>query len=333
MRRRTFLAGVGVASLSTLAGCGKCGETWTGVGFTIAPTSLQRTSDGWRVDAEIEVQFGYGREGTGVFGAALAGFDGEGRVVGTTGLDELTWSAVAQTDRIENECGTHGRLRRRAAVETDAFPRWVGIRYDEATTHYTEARQIARYRGDPSAGTEPTAEGYEPVSVGSLTPSFRRVPTSAPIEELTFRPGALTCHPPPEPGIRYSLVNTTRVAVEYARSVPAPRFYATLAGYAYGDALRFDVGLEPRPQLQRTDCTAVRYELSTQYGGLDAEPQTVELRHLDRQGEVVRTVRKPFDPTPTSRDGFSNQTGSSPTERTERPNDSRRGRGYEPTER
>lgn len=308
MRRRKFLAGVGLASLSTLAGCGKCGETWTGVGFEIRPTSLERTSDGWRVGADIEVLFGYGREGTGVFGAALVGFDEKGRVVGTTGVDDLTWATVSEANRTEHECGTHGRLQRHATVETDAFPQWVGIRYDEATTHYTEPRKIARYGGDPDAREEATVGGYEPVAVNSLTPSYRRVATSAPIEDLTFRPGGLTCHPTPEPEIRYSLVNTTRVVVDYTRSVPEPRFHATLADYAYGEVLRFDIGLEPRPQLRRTDCTAARYEVSTQYGELEPEPQTVELRHLDRHGEILDTIRKPIDSTPTSRRGSSTET-------------------------
>lgn len=311
MHRRELLTGVGVASLSALAGCGKCGETWTGVGFRVTPTALERTKDGWRVGADIEIQFGYGRERTGVFGAALAAFDEQGRVVGTTGLDDLTWSAVPEVDRTERECGTHGRLQRHATVDADAFPRWVGIRYDEATTSYTEPREIARYSDDSDAGTEVSVDGYEPIAVSALTPSHQRPTMPAPIEDLTFRAGGLTCHPEPDPEIRYQLVNTSLVISRYARSVPAPHYRATLAGYEYGAVLRFDIGLAPRPQLQRTDCMAARYEVSTEYGELEEEPQTIELRHLDRGGQVVETIRKPIDEKPTSRTDSGNETVNS----------------------
>jgi hypothetical protein len=299
MRRREVLAGISVATVPALAGCGKCGETWTGVGFRVQPTSIERTGDSWRVDASVEILFDFGRDGTGVFGCALAAFDDEGRVVGETQLGDLLWDAVADTNRNDTECGSYGRLTRSATVDAAAFPRWVGIRYDETTTSYTEPRDIARYHGDPTAESGAQVDGYEPVAVSALPPSHRRPATTPPVEDLTFRPGKLTCHPPASPEIRYSLVNTTLVTTEYARQVPAPHFRPTLDAYSYGDVLQFDIGLAPRPQLQRTDCTAARYEVSTEYGALDPEPRVVELRHLDRRGQVIETVRRPIDPTPT----------------------------------
>lgn len=308
MRRRQVLAGIATATLPALAGCTKCGETWTGVGFRVQPTAIEQTAAGWRVDATVEVMFNFGRDGTGVFGTALAAFDDDGRVAESTTLGDLVWDAVPDANRTETECGTHGRLTRQATVQSDTFPQWVGIRFDEATTDYTEPREIATYRGDSDTTPDAAIDDFEPVAVSVLTPSHHRPNTTPPVEDLTFRPGNLTCEPPTAPEIRYSLVNTTLVSTDYARQLPAPQYRPTLEGHAFGEVLQFDIGLAPRPQLRRTDCTVGRYEVSTEYGNLEPEPEVVELRHLDRQGQVVETVRSPIDPTPTTRRTISTDT-------------------------
>lgn len=291
MRRRELLAGIGAATGSTLAGCG-CGETWAGVGFTVEPTALTRTGDGWQVDAEVAIDFGFGRDGNGVYGAALAAFDETGRVVGESPLGDLTWTAVAGADRTETDCGTHGTLRRAATVEADAVPQWMGIRYDEATRSYTEPREIAVYRGEQ--GTDATVDAYQPVAVSDLTPSSSPQLTAPPVESLHVGPGGLSCEGRVTPAVEYSVSGSAHVDSTADRTLPEPHFRPTLSGFEYGEVLRFDIGLGPRPQLRRTGCTTAPYEVSLTYDGDDREPRTVELRHLSPEGAVVETIRRPL---------------------------------------
>lgn len=307
MRRREVLGALSVAALPPLAGCGPCGETWTGVGFRVDPTDL--TSQGgnrWTVRADLEVVFGFGRDGTGVFGAALAAFDDGARVVGSTSLGDLTWEDVPAADRTAGECGSHGTYRETATVEADGFPRWVGLRYDDASRYYTEDREVARFQGDPGGdGGEsgggspggPAADRYEQVAVDALDPRAERPTVTPPVEAVAFRPGPPVCEPPAEPSVDRSLAGTTLVQVEHARSVPGARYAPTLAAYAFGDVVRLDVGLRPRPRLRRTDCLSVAYEASATYDAreLETEPDGVELRHLDAGGAVRETATVPFE--------------------------------------
>ncbi len=293
MRRRELLAGIGTATLPVMAGC-DClgGETWPGLGFVVEPTALTRTGDGWAVDATVELLFTFGQEETGMDGVSLAAFDQTGGVVGTTRLGDLTWSDVPEGNRTEGECGSSGTLQREAAVEADVVPQWVGIRYDSAPDNYGEPQEIAVYRGQ--AGSDATVDGYEQVRVDALTPASDDVETAPPVESVTFEAWDLDCETPTTPDVEHSVSESTAVDVTAARTLPAPHYRATLSGFEYGEVLRFDIGVGPRPQLRRRDCTTAEYEVSVSYDGDDRVPQEIELRHLGRDGTVVETIRRPL---------------------------------------
>lgn len=307
MRRRDLLAGIGTATLPTLAGCGCMGvETWPGLGFTVEPTALTATGDGWTVDATVEILINFGGDGTGIEGVSLAAFDQSGSVAGTTQLGDLLWGDIPESNRTEGECGSSGTLRREATVEADAFPQWVGIRYDEATRSYTEPREISVYGGEQR--TDATVDAYQPVAVEELTPSSSSQPTEPPVASVRVRPGELSCEGRTTPDVDYSVSGSTDVDITADRALPETHFRPTLTGFEYGDVLRFDIGLRPRPQLRRTDCTTAPYEVRLTYDDDDREPQTVELRHLGRDGSVVETIRRPLRES-----GQQSPTGKTPT--------------------
>lgn len=290
MRRRELLAGYGAATLSAMAGCTECGEAWPVVGFSVEPTALTQSGDGWHVDATVEVQFMSADSGSGLSGVSLAAFDETGAVVGTTQLGDLRWSAVPETARTGTDCGPRGTLQRTATVEADAVPQWVGIRYDDATQGTGSERTIAVYGGEQGSGA--TGDGYGPVAVSDLAPASTEVATNPPVESVTFQSFGLTCDPPTTP--ENGNAEPSFVSIDYARTLPEPHYRPTLAGFEFGEVVRFDIGLGPRPQLQRTACTAATYDVSVAYADTATSPDEFELRHLDRDGAVVETIRQPL---------------------------------------
>jgi hypothetical protein len=169
----------------------------------------------------------------------------------------------------------------------------VGIRYDHATS-YVEPREIAVFRGEPT--TEASADEYESVAVTELAPSGSQPTTSPPVESVSLRSLGLTCEPMATPALQHS---SGLLEATHTRAVPEPHFRATLSGFEFGEVVQFEIGLGARPQLRRTDCTAVAYDVSVTYAETDTDPQEVELRHLDRAGEVTETWREPLGGTPT----------------------------------
>lgn len=92
-----------------------------------------------------------------------------------------------------------------------------------------------------------------------------------------------------------SLGSTPVLSVEEARGVPASRYMPVLAGHEVGESVRFDVGLRSRPQLHRTDCSAVTSEASDEHEERSPRPRRVVLRQLDPRGDVSNRTSVPVD--------------------------------------
>jgi hypothetical protein len=151
LRRRRLRALTGAGIAPTLARCKPCGGTWTGVGFEVSPVALEQDAE-WRVDAELTVEFFFGREGVGIEGAGLAVFDADGAVLAEPPVGDLPWSEAPEAERESDECGEYGILTRARTPESDAFPTVVGIRYDRAATTNDGSTTVARYPSPTPSG-------------------------------------------------------------------------------------------------------------------------------------------------------------------------------------
>lgn len=296
MRRRTLLAGTVTAAAPALAGCSPCGETWPSVAFDVTPTVLERQTDGWRVDAEVTVAFNFGTEAAGVRGAALAAFAADGRLLGATDLGDLLWSDVSESDRTEDDCGAWGTLRRPGTVAANAFPRWVGLRYDRSTEPIDQPHSVARY---PSAtlDTEPSAERYESIALPVEPDVPRPIPESE-ASTVDFDRRGDSCRADGAE-VRFD----RGVDVRWHRDLPAPRYHPILSEARVRDGrAALDVGLAAWPRFRRLRCRRQGYRATVAVSTADAGPvDSAVVRHLDPSGEPVatRTFRRPDERTPT----------------------------------
>lgn len=127
--RRTVLATMSAAVAPMFAGCTPCGDPFPMADFEVTPTAIDH-EDEWRVEAELGVEFLNARDQFGLENAALAAFDATGRVVDTAPVGDLTWRTVPEDKRESGDCADRGSLERRGTLESEAFPRWIGVRYD-----------------------------------------------------------------------------------------------------------------------------------------------------------------------------------------------------------
>lgn len=281
MRRRTAIASLATAAVPAFAGCSTCGETWTGVGWAVSPTELRRTSDGWAVEADVSVTFDFGREGRGVYDATLAAFAEDGQVVGRTDLGNLVWEDVPEEARTETDCGDHGTLVRTASIGAEAFPRWIGLRYSNATDAIGNSRSAVRYDGTPS--DDATADGYRPVDVTESVGEDPPLPEDID-ERVQFQRSPPACeeYPTADVTTRYGL------SIQWVRQLPEEKFHPVLADVDISqERVRLDIGLRAWPRFRKLPCLSEEYvaEIET-----DALPDVVEVRHLSTEDEVVTST-------------------------------------------
>lgn len=294
MHRRTLLASAATALTPALAGCSPCGETWSSSSFDVTPTSLASRGEGWAVEADVSVRFNFGREGDGVRGSALAAFDADGKLLSEEPLGDLLWDDVPEEERTEGDCGDYGSLSRSATVRSNAFPRWIGLRFDRATEALDGSNTVAKYPDATADGT-PDARDYASVR---LPVESGRDPPAHPeyVDDVRFSRGDESCR-----DATSNVEFGRELDVRWYRDLPAPRFHPVFAGASVdGDRLQLDVGLDSGPQFRRLRCHRQVYRATVDVGRT-SHVDTVEVRHLDPAGELVerRSFARPPSETPT----------------------------------
>ncbi|MFB6172215.1 MAG: hypothetical protein ABEJ23_06755 [Haloarculaceae archaeon] len=286
LRRRKLVSLAAAAVGPALAGCSPCGETWTGVGYAVEPTAVERDG-GWRVEAALSVDFEFGREGTGVVGPALALFDASGTVLDEQPVADATWSAVPESARESDDCGEYGSLPRTATLRSAAFPRWVGLRFDRYASSYPSPRTVSRYTGATPDGAV-TSVDYESVPVDSFTDDENLAGPSAPVTDVQFWTSHRVCEPPaPSAEVNANV----GLRADWGRRVPAPRYRPTLASVSLDESrLTVDVGLRTAPRLRRSECAVVPWGVSVDVDSPEDTPGSVTLRHRDPDGSVTDTA-------------------------------------------
>lgn len=279
--------------MPALAGCSPCGETWTGVGFTVTPDAVTGSAP-WGVDAQLTVEFSFGRDGYGLVSPALALFDAEGAVLATAPLDDLRWEDVPAERRETTDCGDHATVTRAATLETDAFPRWVGLRYDRFRTGYDDPTRVSRYAGADRESAR--AADYESVDLASAGPDEPTVDPGDPVTDIRFRPGPLRCDVP-EPSAEAT--TNVMVRVEGDRSVPAAHYHPVLESASLeDDELVLSVGLRTAPRFRRGECLRIPWSATVDVERPADVPATVLVRALDADGEVTGTRRLEVETDP-----------------------------------
>lgn len=273
--------------MPALAGCSPCGETWTGVGFSVEPQSIERAG-GWRVDAEIRVDFDFGREGYGLASAALALFDDAGAVLAESDVGDLTWSDVPGAERTETDCGDYGSLTREATLESGRFPRWVGVRYDRFSTSYDSPTTVARYPSSTPGGTVRPSD-YEPTAIEAARVDGAAVDPDPPVTGVRFDAGPLRCEERTPEAEGHTNVF---LGVRADRPLPAEHYHPVLEGLSLADAeLTLDVGLRTAPRFRRGECSRSWWTASVDFDRPDDVPETVLVRNLDVSGEPTSSHR------------------------------------------
>lgn len=273
--------------MPALAGCSPCGETWTGVGYTVEPLSVERADD-WRVDARIDVEFDFGREGHGLAAAALALFDAEGALLDESAVGDLGWSDVPAAERTETDCGDHGSLTREATLTSGRFPRWIGVRYDRFSTSYDSPTTVARHPSATPDGTVRPSD-YESTALEAARVEEALVEPDPPVTDVRFGAGPLRCAertPVAEERTNVSL------GVRADRPVPADHYHPVLAGVSLAEGeLTLDVGLRTAPRFRRGECRRAWWTAGVDLDRPTDMPATVRVRSLDRDGEPTSSHR------------------------------------------
>jgi hypothetical protein len=285
LRRRQLLALLATGSAPALAGCTPCGETWTGVGVSVEPTAVER-SDGWRVDAELTVNFNFGREGYGILAPALALFGRDGTLLTEAPVDDLMWSDVPESARESNDCGDYATVGRKRTLESDRFPKWVGIRFDEFRSGYDDPTTVSRYP-DRTPESDVSAADYEMVDFESVGPQSPPVETGDAVREARFTRRPRTCE---EPEVTVEAQTNVRLWAYGQRSIPAERYHPVLTGIdTNDDRLTAAIGIRSGPRLRRADCLRVPWSLSVEVTDPESMPSTLAIEVLDTDGEVTDT--------------------------------------------
>lgn len=287
LRRRRFLALASAGAAPALAGCTPCGETWTGVGFDVAPLAVDG-EDGWRVDARLTVEFDFGREGYGLAAAAMALVDAEGAVLAESDAGDLRWSDVPADRREETDCGDHATVTREATLRSGAFPRWIGLRYDRFRSSYDSPTRVARYPSATPGGSVGPSD-YERVALAAAAVDDTPVDPDPPMTDVRFDAGPLGCAertPAAEARTNVFLV------LEGDRAVPAEHYHPVLVDLSLaGDELAVTTGLRTAPRFRRGGCLRSRWSAGVDFEEPADVPATVRVRHLDRDGEEAATRR------------------------------------------
>lgn len=282
MRRRTAITLLTTAAVPAVAGCSGCGETWTGVGWTVSPTDLRRTSDGWEIESDVSVSFDFGGEGDGVYDATLAAFAEDGQIVGRSHMGNLVWDDVPEESKTETDCGDHGTLVQSVSVEAGKFPRWIGLRYSNASEAHGSPRSAVRYDGAPSGSA--TTERYRTVEISESVEEKPPLPADVD-DRVGFRRGHANCddYPTIEVTTSYGL------SVRWVRQLAEERFHPVLVDAIISeDLVRLDVGLRTWPRFRKLPCLSEEYEVRIE---TDALPDIVEVRHLSSMDEIVASTR------------------------------------------
>lgn len=285
LHRRQVLALLATGVAPALAGCSPCGETWTGVGFRVEPTAIERT-DGWRVDARLSVNFNFGREGNGIETPALALFGGDGALLSEAPVDNLRWSDVPDEKRESDDCGDYATVAREATLESDRFPRWVALRFDEYRTGFDEPTAVARYP-DRTPPDEVSSLDYESVDFESVEPPSKTVEAGETIRDVRFTRRSRTCE---DRETTAEARTNVRLRVRGERTVPAERYHPVLSEINTNEGrLTATIGLQAVPRFRRADCLRVPWSASIEVTNAEAMPSAVELRMLDTDDEVTKT--------------------------------------------
>lgn len=285
LRRRQVLALAATGIAPALAGCSPCGETWTGVGFHVEPTTVDR-SDGWRVDAQLTVNFNFGREGYGILAPAVALFGRDGALLTEAPVDDLTWSDVPEEARKSDDCGDYATVGREATLETDRFPKVVGLRFDEFHSGYDDPTTVSRYP-DRTPDGDVSGEDYEMVDFEDIGISSDDIDYDPPIQDARFNAGPLICEDREKEAEARRNVHLT---FRGQRTLPAEHYHPFLSDlHPDGDRLIATIGLQTAPRFRRGDCLRTAWTASVDLTEPESMPSTVEIRTLDADGEVSET--------------------------------------------
>ena len=285
LHRRQALTLIAAGGMPALAGCTPCGETWTGVGFHVEPTAIEQ-SGGWRVDARLEVNFDFGRDGYGIAAPALALFGPDGALLAETPVDGLMWSDVPEDDRQSDDCGEYATVERAATLESDRFPGWVGLRFDRFESGYDNPTTVSKYRGKTPDGDASSAE-YERVDVETVGVLSESVDYGLPTRNVWFDAGRLTCEK-----TERNAEARTNVDLFFSghRALPAEHYHPFLSDMELsGDRLTATVGLQSAPRFHRSDCLRSSWTTMVAFADQESMPSTVEVENLDTDGKVVKT--------------------------------------------
>lgn len=287
LRRRRFLAIASAALAPALAGCSPCGETWPGVGYDVRPLAVER-GDGWTVDAELTVEFNFGRGEFGLEGAALATFTAEGVVLDEAPVGDILWADVPEADRESTDCGEYATVSREATLRSDEFPRWVGLRFDRHYTDYEEPTTVSRYP-EASPGETVDPADYESVDVTAVAEPRGDRAYAPPVSDVRFDYGPMLCDDRPTVA---EVRRDDRLSLEGVRPLPADNYYPALASLSHeGEVLVFRVGLRRAPRFRRGECQRALWSAKVEFDRADDVPGTVALEYLDPEGDATSTRR------------------------------------------
>lgn len=287
LHRRRFLALASAALAPALAGCSPCGETWPGVGFDIRPLEIERR-DGWTVDAELTVEFNFGRGEFGLEGVALAVFDADGVVLEEAPVGDVTWGDVPESERESTDCGEFATVSREATLRSDAFPRWVGLRYDSHYTDYEEPTTVSRYpKASPGGTVDPS--DYESVDATAVAEPRGERAYVEPVTDVQFDYGPLLCDERPTVA---EVPRADRLSIRAVRPLPADNHYPSFESLSHeGDVLYFRVGVRRAPRFRRGECLRASWSASVVFDRSDDVPGTVELQYLNANGDATSARR------------------------------------------
>ncbi|QLD87268.1 hypothetical protein HWV23_16580 [Natronomonas halophila] len=285
LRRRQVLALAATGVAPALAGCSPCGETWTGVGFHVEPTTIERT-DGWRVDAQLTVNFNFAREGYGILAPALALFGRDGALLTEVPVDDLTWSDVPEAARKSDDCGEYATVRREATLESDRFPKVVGLRFDEYRTGFDESTTVSTF-SDGTPNGEVSPDDYEMVDFESFGVSSDKIEYGSPVQDARFNAGPLICE---DRETHAEARTNVHLTFSGQRTLPAEHYHPFLSDLQPdGDRLTATIGLRTAPRFRRGECLRTAWTASVDITEPEAMPSTVEIETLDADGEVSET--------------------------------------------
>lgn len=285
LRRRQVLALAATGVAPALAGCTPCGETWTGVGFHVEPAAIDR-SDGWQVDAQMTVNFNFGREGNGIEAPALALFAADGALLTETPVDDLMWRDVPAEAKESDDCGEYATVGREATLESDRFPVVVGLRFDEYRTGFDDPTTVSRYpSGTPNGDVSPG--DYETVDFERFGIPSENIEYGSPIQDARFNAGPLICE---DREVGAEARRNVHLTFRGQRSLPAEHYHPFLSDLQPdGDRLIATIGLQTAPRFRRGECLRTAWTASVDLTEPEAMPAKVEIRTLDVDGEVSDT--------------------------------------------